>query len=286
MLTYLFPGQGSQAAGMGRELFARYPDLVERANEVLGYRIEDLCAGKDERLGQTQFTQPALYVVSALQYAERLNETNRRPDFVAGHSLGEYAALFAAEVFDFETGLRLVNKRGELMARAAGGGMAAVIGVDRAKVEALLRKSGSATLDIANLNSPLQIVISGLRADIDRAKPLFEGAGALYSVLNVSGAFHSRYMEEARREFAQFLDGFELFEPRIPVIANVDAQPYAPGGIKSGLARQIVGTVRWSESMLYLMDRGVDEFVEVGPGAVLTGMLKYIKPPAPRAVAV
>jgi trans-AT polyketide synthase, acyltransferase and oxidoreductase domains len=286
MLTYLFPGQGSQAAGMGRELFARYPDLVERANDVLKYRIEDLCEGKDQRLGQTQFTQPALYAVSALMYADRLNETNRRPDFVAGHSLGEYVALFAAEVFDFETGLRLVKKRGELMARAAGGGMAAVIGLDRAKVEGVLRKSGLTALDIANLNSPMQVVISGLRADVERAKPVFESAGAMYSVLNVSGAFHSRYMEEARREFEQFLDQFEFFEPRIPVIANVEARPYESDAIKSGLARQIVASVRWSESMLYLMDRGVTEFVEVGPGAVLTGMLKYIKPPVPQAVAV
>jgi trans-AT polyketide synthase/acyltransferase/oxidoreductase domain-containing protein len=176
--------------------------------------------------------------VSALLYAERLNQTNRRPDFVAGHSLGEYVALFAAEVFDFETGLRLVQKRGELMARATGGAMAAVLGLARAKVDALLRESGLSTLDIANLNSPQQIVISGLRADVERAKPVFESAGALYSMLNVSGAVHSRYM------------------------------------------------VRWSDSMLHLIDQGVEEFVEVGPGTVLTGMLKYIKPPAPQAVAV
>jgi trans-AT polyketide synthase/acyltransferase/oxidoreductase domain-containing protein len=271
---------------MGRELFAKFPDLVERANEVLKYRIQDLCEGKDERLGKTQFTQPALYVVNALLYADRLNQTNRRPDFVAGHSLGEYAALFAAEVFDFETGLRLVKKRGELMARAAGGGMAAVIGLDRARVEAVLRKASLSTLDIANLNSPLQIVISGLRADVERAKTAFENAGALYSVLNVSGAFHSRYMEEARREFAEFLGGFEFFEPRIPVIANVDARPYGAAAIKSGLARQIVSSVRWCESMQYLLEQGAEEFIEVGPGTVLTGMLKYIRQPAPQSIAV
>lgn len=271
---------------MGRELFAKFPDLVERANEVLKYRIQEVCEGRDERLAQTKFTQPALYVVNALTYADRLNQTNRRPDFVAGHSLGEYAALFAAEVFDFETGLKLVQKRGELMARAVGGSMAAVIGLDRARVEALLRKSGLSTLDIANLNAPVQIVISGQRADVERAKPVFENAGALYSILNVSGAFHSRYMEDARREFAAFLDGFEFFEPRIPVIANIEARPYAAGAIKSGLARQISGSVRWCESVQYLVEQGVEDFVEVGPGTVLANMLRHIRQLAPQAIAV
>lgn len=279
MIAHLFPGQGSQGIGMGRELFDKFPDLVERADGVLGYSIKQLCLGpEDGRLGRTEYTQSALYVVSSLAYAQKLYDTNRRPDFVAGHSLGEYTALFAAEVFDFETGLRLVQKRGELMSRVSGGGMAAVVGLSRDRVDAVLRDHGLDGLDIANLNTSLQVVLSGPQATIAQGKAIFEQAGAqLYSILKVSGAFHSRYMKPVSQEYAEFLRQFEFFEPRIPVIANVEAQPHQTGKVAEWLARQMTEPVRWVASMEYLFELGVEGFVEVGPGTVLTGLLKRIR---------
>jgi malonyl CoA-acyl carrier protein transacylase len=277
-VAYLFPGQGSQESGMGRDLFDLFPDLIQRADKVLGYCIRDLCLDSDEtRLNQTNYTQPALYIVSTLTYIHRLSETNLRPQFVAGHSLGEYGALFAAEVFDFETGLRLVQKRGELMQRARPGGMAAVIGFNKEQVERVLRENALNTLDIANLNTPTQIVVSGPREVIQSAKETFEQAGMLtYIVLKTGGAFHSRYMEEARLEFSEFLNGFTFFSPRIPVISNVQALPYERARIKENLANQITHSVMWSDSIKYLLDRNIEAFEEIGPGKVLSGLLPII----------
>jgi len=280
MLTYVFPGQGSQSKGMGGTLFDEFKELTQHADEILGYSIKRLCIDDpDSNLGQTQFTQPALYVVNALSYLKKIQETGKKPDFVAGHSLGEYNALFAAGAFDFETGLKLIKKRSELMARATGGGMAAVIGLNKTQVEEILNQNNLYTIDIANYNTPYQIVISGPKEDIDKARTFFEAAEGvkMFAPLKVSGAFHSRYMSEARREFEIFLETIDLHSLSIPVISNVYARPYKDDRIKETLAEQINNSVKWSESICYLMGKGEMEFEEIGPGRVLTGLIQRIK---------
>lgn len=277
-LCYMLPGQGSQKKGMGEALFDAFPDVVVIADKILGYSIKDLCltdaAGV---LGQTQYTQPALYVVNVLSYLNAVEKNGIKPAFVLGHSVGEYSALFAAGVFDFETGLRLVQKRGALMAEARGGGMAAVIGMDAARVRQVLRDGGLDTIDLANLNSPVQTVVAGPKADIDRARETFEAAGArLYLPLDVSGAFHSRYMRESQEAFRTFLDGFQFAEPSLTVISNVEARPYEARRAKSLLVDQLTSPVRWTESIGYLQQQGVETFVETGPGNVLGGLVAAI----------
>lgn len=279
MAAYLFPGQGSQQKGMGGELFDEFKELTAQADEILGYSIKKLCLeDADNRLVQTNYTQPALYVVNALTYLKKIRETGKKPSYVAGHSLGEYNALFAADSFDFATGLRLVQKRGELMSKATGGGMAAVIGLSREEIEQILQEAGFTGLDVANFNSPSQTVISGAAKDITEAKPVFEKAGAsMYVVLKVSGAFHSRYMEPAQKEFAEFLQDFQFSDPAIPVISNVQARPYQKGEVKKNLLEQFTASVQWTDSIRYLMGKGVEEMEQIGPGKVLTDLVKKIK---------
>ncbi|TCS93641.1 polyketide biosynthesis malonyl-CoA-[acyl-carrier-protein] transacylase [Hazenella coriacea] len=280
MITYVFPGQGSQQKGMGSTLFDEFKELTAQANEILGYSIKRLCIEDPySYLSQTQFTQPALYVVNAFSYLKRIQELGRKPDFVAGHSLGEYNALFAAGAFDFETGLRLVKKRGELMSAVTGGGMAAVIGLNEEQVAEVLQENRLDTIDVANFNAPDQIVISGRKADIDQAKPIFEALQEvrLFIPLNVSGAFHSRYMSAAKLEFEQFINGFQFNSLSIPVISNVYARPYEQEKINTTLTEQINKAVQWSESIRFLMGRGEMKFEEIGPGTVLTGLIRRIK---------
>ncbi|MEU1940532.1 ACP S-malonyltransferase [Streptomyces coeruleorubidus] len=278
MKVYGFPGQGSQQRGMGKELFARYPREVAIADRVLGYSIEELCVHDPERrLGRTEYTQPALYVVSVLTYLDRLAEDAEPADYLVGHSLGEYAALFAAGVFDFETGLRLVQRRGALMAEAGGGGMAAVVGCDEATVLRVLADSGIDDLDLANYNAPDQFVLSGPAAPVDAARAAFESAGVRAVRLNVSAPFHSRHMRDTAAEFARFLDGFTLRAPEVPVLANVDAQPYAADAVKATLTAQIASPVRWTDTVRRLMGHGDFEFVELGPGRVLTNLVAKIR---------
>lgn len=277
MMTYVFPGQGSQKIGMGEGLFDEFADWTAKADQLLGYSVKELCLQDPERrLADTRFTQPALYVVNALSYQKKL-AIDGEPDFVAGHSLGEYNALLAAGVFDFVSGLRLVQQRGELMSRARGGGMAAVIGLSLEQVRNVLQDSGLESIDIANLNTPTQFVISGKKDDIGKAQMPFESAGArVFVPLQVGGAFHSRYMEESRGAFESFLEGFELNEPAIPVVSNVRAAPYGGRRTKELLAEQITSPVRWTESVQYLKARGSSEFFEVGPGQVLTNLIGQI----------
>lgn len=289
MKVYGFPGQGSQQRGMGKELFARYPRETGIADRVLGYSIEELCVHDPERrLGRTEYTQPALYVVSVLTHLDRLAEDAEPADYLIGHSLGEYAALFAAGVFDFETGLRLVQRRGALMAEAGGGGMAAVVGCDEATVLRVLADSGIDELDLANYNAPDQFVLSGPDERVDAARAAFESAGVRAVRLNVSAPFHSRHMRDTAAEFARFLDGFTLRDPAVPVLANVDAQPYAPGTVKATLTAQIASPVRWTDTVRRLMGHGDFDFVELGPGRVLTNLVAKIRKnaeplPAPAA---
>ncbi len=209
MRAYLFPGQGSQHLGMGEGLFDKYPELTAQADRILGYSIKELCLEDPNGvLGNTKYTQPALYVVNTLHYLEMVNDQGP-PDIVAGHSLGEYTALYAAGVFDFETGLRLVRHRGELMSEATGGGMAAVIGLSEDKLRQTLMDHGLQQVDIANYNHVTQIVISGPQAQIEQAQQACEKAGARIVIpLKVSGAFHSSMMMAASERFAAFWRNF------------------------------------------------------------------------------
>jgi trans-AT polyketide synthase, acyltransferase and oxidoreductase domains len=281
-LIFLFPGQGSQIKGMGNGLFERFPAITRAADDLLGYSIRTLCLDDPRNeLGLTQYTQPAMYIVNALTYLQVREELGREPDFVAGHSLGEYNALFAAGAFDFATGLRLVKKRGELMSEATGGGMAAVIGLTRDQIRDVLLLCGSANVSIANLNAPLQTVLSGSVEELAELKPSIEEAGArLFLPLPVSAAFHSRFMQPARKQFEAFLRGFQLAQPGIPVISNAEALPYpsdrAADGVAELLARQITSPVRWVESIQYLLKCPGPTFREVGPGTVLQSLLRQI----------
>lgn len=279
MTTLLFPGQGSQAPGMGEELFEKFPQYVDEADEILGYSMRDLCAGEDDRLNQTCYTQPALYVVSSLAYLAWREETGQDADFAAGHSVGEYAALFSAGYLQFADGLRMVQKRGELMHQQSGGGMAAVLGMNRDSVIRVLNEHAELSgIDMANINAPEQIVISGKIDDIRAAQAAFETAGARrYVILNVSGAFHSRYMLEPGEEFRKFINEFEFTAPRFPVISNLTANPYHVSEAVDILVKQIYSPVQWVDSILYLLSQGEMEFVELGSGKVLTGLLRRIR---------
>jgi trans-AT polyketide synthase/acyltransferase/oxidoreductase domain-containing protein len=255
---------------MGADVFDRFPDLCTTADAVLGYSIRDLCLNNpDSRLRQTLYAQPAIYVVNTLNYFALQQET---PDFLAGHSLGEYNALLVAGCFEFETGLRLVQKRGELMGRALGGGMVAVIGIEAGKVTEILASHAMKEIDVANYNTLRQVVLSGPKTALSIASDVITRAGGRCMTLDVSAAFHSRYMKEAAAAFADYLRSFSFRAPRLPVISNVAAEPYAKENIADLLARQIDSPVRWRESLQYLIKQGVGVVREVGGGRILTDM--------------
>jgi malonyl CoA-acyl carrier protein transacylase len=278
MTCYLFPGQGSQVKGMGLGLFDECPEMTEQASALLGYSIKALCLeDSDKRLGQTKYTQPALYVVNAMAYQQKLKATGRRPDFVAGHSLGEYNALQAAGALSFEQGLRLVERRGELMSQAPRGAMAAIVGPSPEAVAQCLKSNSLDMIDIANMNSPRQTVVAGAFDDLKESQAAFEAIGATFIPLNTSGAFHSRYMAAARSEFEEYLETVEFSELRIPVIANVSAEPYQQSQVARLLAKQITHPVRWVESMQYLLAQGETDFEELGVGDVLTKLIVAIR---------
>lgn len=287
MKTYMFPGQGSQARGMGGSLFDAFPELTAKADAVLGYSIKELCLNDPQReLGKTQFTQPALYVVNALSYYKRIQDTGETPDYLAGHSLGEFNALLAAECFDFETGLKLVKKRGELMSQATDGAMAAIVNASRDQIEAVLKEKGFDNVDIANYNTPLQIVISGPAADIAACQEIFQFDRVMYVPLNTSGAFHSRLMIPSRQKFEAYLKKRKFSKPKIPVIANLTAQAYPDGAVVEYLSKQIHSTVLWSDTIHHLMSLSDEmEFIEIGHGDVLAKMILKIKQIAAKAAA-
>ncbi len=285
MIAFVFPGQGSQRRGMGQGLFdevCEYAALEEDVDRILGYSLRKLCLDDaDNRLKKTQFTQPCLYVVNALYYYKAVSQ-GVRPTYLAGHSLGEYNALLAAGVFDFLTGLRLVKKRGELMSQAKNGAMGAVIGLGVSMITRVLKENALTSIDVANFNSPLQTVVSGPADDIRRAGPIFESGGArMYVPLQVSAAFHSRYMAGAAEAFADFLAPMSFAAAKTPVIANVNAQPYpsdnASESVKSLLVNQIAHSVQWTQSIRFLIRQGVTQFSEMGPGNVLTRSVQLIQ---------
>ncbi|MCH2176666.1 MAG: ACP S-malonyltransferase [Lentisphaeria bacterium] len=273
----MFPGQGSQKVGMGAELFDRFADLTAQADEVLGYSIKELCTEDPNGLiNNTQYTQPALYTVNAFTFLAKQEDEGYAPDVAIGHSLGEYDALFAAGAFDFITGLKMVKVRGELMSKATGGGMAAIIGMDGDAVTKLLADLSLDSIDLANLNAPNQTVISGIKEDIVKAEPLIKDAGAKRCVvLPVSGAFHSRYMKEAADKFYNEIKDLPFNDLKIPVIANSTAAAYENGKVAETLTAQVFSSVRWVETISQLKGDDVN-FMECGPGRVLAGLLRYI----------
>lgn len=287
MKVYMFPGQGSQSKGMGGELFDRFEDLTAKADAVLGYSVKELCL-EDPRneLGRTQFTQPALYVVNALSYFGKVEDAGASPDYLAGHSLGEFDALMAARCFDFETGLKLVRKRGELMAGACDGAMVAVMNAQKEDIEEKLKEGGLMHVHLANYNTPSQIVLSGRAEEIAQAQKLLRQGKVRCYPLATSGAFHSVLMQDAMRQFTEFLQGFRFAAPQTPVIANVTARPYESGAVAETLASQITGAVRWCESIQYLLALGAAgndavAFEEVGHGDVLTRLVHTIRAQTP-----
>ena len=271
MKTIMFPGQGSQYKGMGKELFATFSVEKTITSEILGYDIEELCVRDPEKkLSQTQYAQPALYVVNALAYKKE----KENPDFLIGHSLGEYNALLAAGCFDFETGLKLVKKRGELMQEASGGGMAAVLGIDIETLKLLLSDKKYDAIDIANINTPTQIVVSGPTEGIKALVRDFETKKIRIIPLFVNAAFHSRYMKTAATKFEEFLKQFKFTKPIIPVISNSEALPYNHQ-IKHILSQQIVKPVRWMDTIQFLRQKEDMEFIEI-QSTILTKMVNEI----------
>jgi trans-AT polyketide synthase/acyltransferase/oxidoreductase domain-containing protein len=253
--------------------------MAEEASDILGYSIEELCLKDSEnKLGRTQYTQPALYVVNAMGYAQRLedNPAGTLPAFAAGHSLGEYNALLAAKVFDFQTGLKLVRKRGELMAAASGGTMAAIIGTPIQTVRELLARNDLTEIDFANYNTPTQIVIAGSKAAITKAEQLCAANSIRCLPLNVSAPFHSRHMLPAQKEFSALLETFRFNSPTFPVISNVTAKPYEPGKTAATLGAQIGSSVQWTDSIRYLMGQQVSDYQEIG-SSILTKMVNEIR---------
>lgn len=271
----IFPGQGSQHVGMGESLFKRYPHLVSAASDVLGYNVAEkcLCATWKE-LSQTDVTQPLLYIVSTLSYLAHVEETGVVPDFLAGHSLGEYTALFAAGSFDYITGLKLVKERGRLMAEEKGGKMFAVLGISAQDVVSVLAKSGLSELTIANYNGYTQTVIAGYHDDYAALEKEFSAAGADSVIpLKVSACFHTQHMRVVADKFKAYLTNYRLSSPKISVVANFTAQPYKGDDVQDILCQQIYSPVLWLQSMQYLLPIVKDSWVEVGPGDVLSKLL-------------
>jgi [acyl-carrier-protein] S-malonyltransferase len=271
--AWVFPGQGSQAVGMIGDLAesALGQERLEIAEKILGWSVLEKCQGDEETLSRTLYTQPCLFVVESI-LADLLLEKGHFPDLVAGHSLGEYSALYAAKVFNFETGLNLVQNRSLLMDAAEGGKMAALMKFDRTSLDKVISQTENVV--IANDNSAEQVVISGTPEAIDLVLSQVKVKRAM--PLKVSGAFHSPLMENAASQFQQILELVNFQEAKVPVISNVNPDNPTTDAeeLKSYLIQQMTNSVRWREIMLKLPEVGVEKAIEVGPGKVLTGLIK------------
>ncbi len=283
MKAFVFPGQGAQFVGMGKDLYENNPvakEMFDKANEILGFNITDLMFnGTDEDLRQTKVTQPAIFLHSVILAKTMGADFN--PDMVAGHSLGEFSALVAAGALSFEDGLRLVSARAQAMQKACEmtpSTMAAVLALPDAKVEEICAEVTEGVVVPANYNCPGQIVISGSIEGIDAACAKLLEAGAKRALkLKVGGAFHSPLMEPARAELADAIANTNFSAPQCPVYQNVNAEPQTdPEVIKANLIAQLTAPVRWTQSVQNMVTSGADSFVEVGPGAVLQGLVKKI----------
>lgn len=286
MKAFVFPGQGAQFSGMGKDLYENSPlakELFEKANEILGFHITDIMFyGSDEELRQTKVTQPAVFlhsVISALCLGEEFC-----PDMVAGHSLGEFSAMVASGTLSFEDGLKLVYARAMAMQKACEmqpSTMAAIIALPDETIEAVCQEitASGHTVVAANYNCPGQVVISGSMEGIKLACEKLTAAGAKRALpLSVGGAFHSPLMDPAKVELEAAIQATEFHTPKCPVYQNVDAQPHTdPEEIKANLIAQLTSPVRWTQSVLNMMADGAEEFTECGPGNVLTGLIRKIK---------
>ncbi|HOU29850.1 MAG TPA: ACP S-malonyltransferase [Bacteroidales bacterium] len=282
MKAYVFPGQGSQYPGMGKDLYEKYPlakELFDKANEILGFRITDLMFnGTEEDLKQTKVTQPAIFLHSTIII--KVMGDAFSPDMVAGHSLGEFSALVANRTISFEEGLVLVSKRAAAMQKACEmnpSTMAAILGLDDSVVEEVCAGFNGLVVP-ANYNSPGQIVISGTFEAIDQAIEILKAKGAKRALkLQVGGAFHSPLMEPARKELEEAINSTPFKKPVCPVYQNVNAKPSTdPGEIKANLVMQLTSPVRWTQTIINMINDGATSFTEAGPGNVLQGLIKKI----------
>jgi len=285
--VFLFPGQGSQYCGMGKDLYDNFhiaKEIFNEADDVLNMKISDICfEGDEEKLKQTQYTQPAIAVVSIACLEVLKSETDIIPKFVAGHSLGEYSALYSAGVLTFEQTMKFLRERGRLMSSSKDGGMAAVIGGDESLIQQAVNEvKNIGYVGVANYNSQAQTVITGDKKALDRVGEILTEKGVKRFIpLAVSGAFHSEMMRDISVDFKNYIDNFEISDAKIPVITNVDAEfETKKENFKEKMVKQLYTSVYWYQSILKMNDNGIKRYIELGPGRVLTGLNKKILPEA------